>query len=61
MVSMIQTSQNEAVKVDGLDEVTQKTTYNEEEFTELKIITQSYMHFKNLFLQYILWFPSFFV
>lgn len=29
MVSMIQTAQNEAVEVDGLDEVTQETTYNE--------------------------------
>lgn len=29
MVSMIQTTKNEAVKVDGLNEVTQETTYNE--------------------------------
>lgn len=28
MVSMIQTTKNEAVKVDGHDEVTQETTYN---------------------------------
>lgn len=28
MVSMIQTTKNEAVKVDGLNEVTQETTYN---------------------------------
>lgn len=28
MVSMIQTTKNEAVKVDGFDEVTQETTYN---------------------------------
>lgn len=28
MVSMIQTTKNEAVKVDRLDEVTQETTYN---------------------------------
>lgn len=29
MVSMIQTTKNEAVEVDGLDKVTQETTYNE--------------------------------